>query len=244
MGGIYVCPKRKNAPVIFMTLTGEAREAILNMDIEKLTEKTDANNLMAELDKMYLKDKSSLAYEAYETFKKFVRSSGMNISDYVVKFEQLYFKGKSFHMEILDSVLAYRLLNNANLTNEPKQLVKATVSKMDYQIMKNQFRKIFAITSTNIDNKADIDKIDVKLEENDVFYTSKNKNYRQHNSFRGSFSRNKKNFENRNYNKKMNSLNNKGEISRCNFCGSKFRWEKTVQMLQKNIVMIYDYMNN
>ena len=60
-----------------MTLTGEAREAILNMDIEKLTEKTDANNLMAELDKMYLKDKSSLAYEAYETFKKFVRSSGM-----------------------------------------------------------------------------------------------------------------------------------------------------------------------
>ena len=43
--------------------------------------------------------------------------------------------------------------------------------------MKNQLRKIFAITSTNIDNKADIDKIDVKLEENEVFYTSKNKNY-------------------------------------------------------------------
>ena len=35
-----------------MTLTEEAREAISNMDIEKLTEKTDANNLMAELDKM------------------------------------------------------------------------------------------------------------------------------------------------------------------------------------------------
>ena len=43
--------------------------------------------------------------------------------------------------------------------------------------MKNQLRKIFAIASTNIDNKADIDKIDVKLEENEVFYTSKNKNY-------------------------------------------------------------------
>ena len=43
--------------------------------------------------------------------------------------------------------------------------------------MKNQLRKIFAITSTNIDNKADIDKIDVKLEENEVFYTSKKKNY-------------------------------------------------------------------
>ena len=50
-----------------MTLAGEAREAILNMDIEKLTEKTGVNNLMVVLDKMYLKHGSSQAYEAYET---------------------------------------------------------------------------------------------------------------------------------------------------------------------------------
>ena len=57
-------PEEKHAPAIFMTLTGEAREVILNMDIEKLTEKTGVNNLMAELDKIYLKDESSQAYEA------------------------------------------------------------------------------------------------------------------------------------------------------------------------------------
>ena len=51
MGGIYVCPEEKRAPAIFMTLTGEAKEAILNMDIEKLTEKTGVNNLMGQLDK-------------------------------------------------------------------------------------------------------------------------------------------------------------------------------------------------
>ena len=44
-------------------------------------------------------------------------------------------------MEILDGVLAYRILNSANLTNEQKQLVKITVSKMDYQIMKDQLKK-------------------------------------------------------------------------------------------------------
>ena len=87
----------------------------------------------------------------------------MSISEYVIKFEQLYFKAKPFHMEILDGVLAYRLLNSANLTNEQKQLVKVKVInpfvlnapflyplkghnweghigsewvKMDYQIMK------------------------------------------------------------------------------------------------------------
>ena len=114
-----------------MTLT-DAREAILNMGIEKLTEKTGVNNLMAELDKMYFKNESYWACEAYETFEIFVRSSGMSISDYVIKFEQLYYKAKSFYTEILDDLLAYRLLNSANLTNEQKQLVKATICKMDY----------------------------------------------------------------------------------------------------------------
>ena len=138
-------PEEKHAPAIFMTLTGEGREAILNMDIEKLTEKTGVNNLMAELDKMYLNDESSQAHEAYETFEKFVWPSGMSVSDYVIKFVQLYFKAKSFHMEILDGVLAYRLLNGANLTNEQKQFVKATVSKMDYQIMKDQLKKVLPV---------------------------------------------------------------------------------------------------
>ena len=105
------------------------------MNIEALTDKTGVKILIEELDKMYLKDECSQAYEAYETFEKFVRPSGMSISDYVIKFEQLYFKANSFNMEILDGVLAYRLLHSANLTNEQKQLVKATVSKMDYQVM-------------------------------------------------------------------------------------------------------------
>ena len=153
------------------------------MDIEILTEKTGVNNLMVELGKMQLKDESSQAYEACETFEKCVRSSGMSISDYVMKFEQLYFKATSFHMEKLDGVLAFRLLNCATLTNKQKQLVKPTVSKMDYQIMKDQLKKVFSSNSTNIDNKTDIDKIDVKSQENEVFYTAKNKNYRQHNSY-------------------------------------------------------------
>ena len=179
-----------------MTSTGESREVMLNMDIEKLMKKH------VELDKMYLKDESSQAYEAYETFAKFVRPPGMSISDYVMKFEQLYFKAKSFHMEILDGVLAYRLLNTVNLTNEQKQLVKATVSKMDYQIMKDQLEKVFTSTSTNVNNKTDVDKTDVKLEENEVFYTSRNKNYRRKNSYSGSLIRNNQNFKNKNYNKK------------------------------------------
>ena len=45
----------------------------------------------------------------------------MGISEYVIKFEWLYFKAKSFHMEILDSPSTYRLLDSANLTNKQEQ---------------------------------------------------------------------------------------------------------------------------
>ena len=53
----------------------------------------------------------------------------MSISDYVIKFEQFYFKAKPFHMEILDGILAYSFLNSANLTNEQKQLQKQRLVK-------------------------------------------------------------------------------------------------------------------
>ena len=52
-------PEEKRAPAIFMTLTGEAKEAILNMDIALLTSENGVKNLTNELDKMYLKLKFS-----------------------------------------------------------------------------------------------------------------------------------------------------------------------------------------
>ena len=67
----------------------------------------------------------------------------MSISDYVIKFEQLYFKVKFFHMEILDGVLAYRTLSSANVTIEQKQLVKVAVTKIDYQVMTDQLKQVF-----------------------------------------------------------------------------------------------------
>ena len=51
----------------------------------KLTEKTGVNRLIAVLDKLYLKGERSQGHEE--------RPSGMSIFEYVIKFEQLYFKG-------------------------------------------------------------------------------------------------------------------------------------------------------
>lgn len=72
-------------------------------------------------------------------------------------------------MEILDRILAYRLLISANLNNEQKQLAKATVSKKDYQTMKGQL-KVF--TNTNSDKKDDF-KTEIEIEKSDALLFKK-----------------------------------------------------------------------
>ena len=45
---LTLVPEEKRAPTIFKILTGEAREAILNMEIEALTAKTSVKKLIDE----------------------------------------------------------------------------------------------------------------------------------------------------------------------------------------------------
>ena len=68
--------------------------------------------------------------------------------------------------------------------------------------MKGQIKKVSTSTATNVDNKTDVNKIDINSEENEVFYTSRNWNYIQQSSYRGSFSKDNENFKNKNYSKK------------------------------------------
>ena len=100
----------KKGPATFLTLNRQAREAALEIPVEELTAETGVNKLLEVLDELYLKDEVSLAYDAYETFEKFIRPASMTINDYIIHFERLHNKAKGYKMEIHDGVLAYRLL--------------------------------------------------------------------------------------------------------------------------------------
>lgn len=96
-------------------------------------------------------------------------------------------------MEILDRILAYRLLISANLNNEQKQLAKATVSKKDYQTMKGQLKKVF--TNTNSDKTILKQKLKLKKV---MLYFSKRVHNQKHCILQG-----QSNYKNRN---KINEL--------------------------------------
>ena len=48
-----------------------------------------------------------------------------------------------YDYDFLDGVHKYRLLNSTNFSREQQQLVKASVSKMSCNIMKDQLKKGF-----------------------------------------------------------------------------------------------------
>ena len=61
----------------------------------------------------------------------------------MITIEHRYSEDKSLKMKFLNGVHKYRLLNSTNLSREQQQLVKATVSKMGCNIMKDQLKKAF-----------------------------------------------------------------------------------------------------
>ena len=160
--------KTERAPAIFLTLTGQAREAVLEPDIEKdLAIDDGLKNLTKAIGALYLKNESCLAYEAYKAY----------IYDhwhFMIHFERLYNKAKNYKMEIQDGAVAYQLLNIANLSDSNNQLITATLTEMKYSLMKDQLNKVFASTYFSVQPKAEssVEFPPVKIEPIDASYVN------------------------------------------------------------------------
>ena len=106
-----------------------------------------------------------LAYTSYDNFEKFRRPSDMSMADYVAEFERLYNKAKLYEMVLPEGILAYKFLNNANLSDTHDKLIRATMTDLTYNSMKNQVKKIFGDLSLNISmNKSSTSSPQIKLE--------------------------------------------------------------------------------
>ena len=133
-------------------------------------------SLIEEFDKLYLKDSQYSAYKAYEQFDKFCRLKSMIISNYIIKFECLDNKIKNFNMTLPDGLLAYKFLNNANISEQHKQLVGATVTEVKYENMKDQIKNIFSESISFYGIVQDEQSIEVEpTYHQDTFYSSSNK---------------------------------------------------------------------
>ena len=66
----------------------------------------------------------------------------MSIAEYITEFERLYNRILVHDMKYADGVLAYKLLINANISEEKQSMRRATVGKLTFGNIKKQFKII------------------------------------------------------------------------------------------------------
>ena len=90
----------QQGPALALSLTGKAKEAVLELTVTELKAETGVQAILDKLGAIYKKDDIDTAYEAFEAFINFQRESEMEISKYITEFERLYNKAKQHGYEL------------------------------------------------------------------------------------------------------------------------------------------------
>ena len=135
--------KTKQGPRLYLSLKGKARELVRELDLNAIGAENGVNVIVEKLNDHFQKDKVQQSYIHLENFENFRRSKDVSIKDYITEFEKLNSKIKLNEMTLPDGVLAYKLLHHANLSGAELNLIKATMSELSYQEIKEKMQKIF-----------------------------------------------------------------------------------------------------
>ena len=217
--------KAKQGPLVYLSLQGKARKACQALSIEELGAEDGLAKLVAKLKELYSADKDQQMFTAYKKFETCKRSNEQSIVDYINEFDRLYNKLISFHMELPTCVLAYQLLKNANLSEEKRQLTRATKSAVTYNEMKKQIKAIHKFTSSAHHTSTPI-KVEPTYvtEESNVLF-SRGRGY-----YRGNMCGNYNRKRGGNFGgtsskaRTQNSVDSFGNPIRCHGCNSSFHW--------------------
>ena len=138
--------KGEQGTAVLLSLEGKAQEAVLELDVDVITSEEGVSKIIDRLDKIYLQDTLIKKYEALDNFENYRRPPDVSVSDYILEFDKRYLKTKNLGTQMSDDLLAYRMLKNANLSDQYTKLVKAT-SKLEYESMKQQLKNLFSDSS-------------------------------------------------------------------------------------------------
>ncbi|KAL5255720.1 hypothetical protein ACHWQZ_G011070 [Mnemiopsis leidyi] len=137
----------QQAAKLIMNMRGKPQEVAINIETSKIGCDTGVDNLIAELDKLYKKDVTQSLFKAIDSFERYRRNKEDNIDSYISEFQRRYKslvqlqKGKELYDDV---ILAYRLLNQANLNEDQMRLVRATcAAKLTFESMQEQLKRTF-----------------------------------------------------------------------------------------------------
>lgn len=209
----------KQALAIALSLQGKAREAAFEITGANLNAASGVTELLAKLDEIFKKATVEETCAVYHNFESFKRGEQQSISDYIIEFERLYNKTRRFDVVLPEVVLAYKLLEGANLSQTDKQLTLSGTNDLKFDEMKKSLRRIFS-SSLPATLSAETTSFDhnvpgpvPQIKEEPIWYAGDR---------RRNFSKPQSRFNNNG----MNPLKNDGTISRCSICESVYHWAR------------------
>ena len=135
--------KKKQGPALVLTLEEKAQEAALELSQEEITSDDGVKHILTRLDKIYEKDKLTEKFNAIEKFESYRRTKENTIREFLVEFDKRLHKIKNY-IQYPQDLLAYRLLKAANLEPTHEKLIKATITDLNYEDVRNKLVKVYS----------------------------------------------------------------------------------------------------
>ena len=121
-----------------------------NTAVKDICDKDGFKLIMQKLENVFAKDVKQMAFEDCMKFETFKCSSEMSIVEYITEFERLYHRIHVHDMKYADGVLAYKLLINANISEEKQSMCRANMGKLTFGNIKKQLKVIHDCTGTDV----------------------------------------------------------------------------------------------
>ena len=158
--------KERRAALLVLAMKGRARSICRNLSEEVLKKDDGVDKVLEELKSVFQQDSTQSTFAAIENFEKLIRNDDQSINDYVSTFSEhhrelkMRLGGKDLYSS---EILAYRLLSQANLTEEQRRLIRATCDQISFEKMVAQLKKAFGEGVPVVSDK--------QIKEEALFYT-------------------------------------------------------------------------
>ena len=139
-------PKKEQAIVIMLKSlenNAKAEKAVSEFTAAELNTDEGMELLITKLDSIFQNETIDEAYDTYSKFINFSRKEDSDMNDYIIEFEHLYKKMRDFEMKLPDPVLAFKLLDGANISDDERKLALTLGKDMKYEDMKSALKRLF-----------------------------------------------------------------------------------------------------
>ena len=121
----------------------KAEKAVSDLTATQLNVDDGIKVSIDKLDTAFQAETTDDAYSAYTEFNNYKKGHNTSISDYVLEFKHLNHKILEYDMKLPDTVLAFKLLDGAGLSEQQQQMALTVASDSKFETMRSALKEYF-----------------------------------------------------------------------------------------------------